>query len=77
MDSYRAIIDSGASMETNTFKSAIDSNKCALSYSPSSFSGGKKKSPPNKKTTTPKKSITPKKPVKSTTTKNLLLKRNK
>jgi hypothetical protein len=62
MESYNAIINSGASMEANSFKSGIDTNKCALSYSPSSFSGGKKKPPPKKKTATPKKPV---KPVKS------------
>ena len=41
MDNYFGIIQSGANMDTNSFKSAIDSNKCALSYTPSSFSGGR------------------------------------
>lgn len=55
--SYASIIDSGAKMEMNPFKSGVDSNKCALSYSPSSFAGGKT----TKKTKKPKATKKPKK----------------
>lgn len=42
MSTFNSIVYSGAAMTTNAFNSGVDSNKCALNYESSSFSGGKK-----------------------------------
>jgi len=41
MSTYNSIIDAGAKMEINPYKSNVATSQCALNYNGSSFAGGK------------------------------------
>jgi hypothetical protein len=62
MSTYNSIIDAGAKMETNSYKSNVATSQCALNYTGSSFAGGKAKA---KAKTSKAKATKPKAPKKS------------
>jgi hypothetical protein len=41
MNTYNSIVDAGAKMEINPYKSNVATSQCALNYTGSSFAGGK------------------------------------
>jgi hypothetical protein len=63
MSTYNAIVDAGAKMEPNQYKSNVATNQCALNYTGSSFAGGKPK--PKAKAKAKAKAAKPKAPKKS------------
>ena len=54
MSTYNAIVDAGAKMDTNPYKSSVATSQCALNYTGSSFAGGKASKAKASKTTKPK-----------------------
>lgn len=66
MSTYNAIVDAGAKMETNAYKSNVATSQCALNYTGSSFAGGKAKAKVSKaKSSKASKATKPKAPKKS------------
>ena len=43
MNTYNSIIDAGAKMDMQPYKSNVATSQCALNYTGSSFAGGKAK----------------------------------
>jgi len=54
MNTYNSIIDAGAKMDMQPYKSNVATSQCALNYTGSSFAGGKAKAKAKAKAKTPK-----------------------
>ena len=50
MNTYNSIIDAGAKMDMQPYKSNVATSQCALNYTGSSFAGGKAKAKSKAKT---------------------------
>jgi len=50
MNTYNSIIDAGAKMDMQPYKSNVATSQCALNYTGSSFAGGKAKAKAKAKT---------------------------
>lgn len=50
MSTYNSIVDAGAKMDIQPYKSNVATSQCALNYTGSSFAGGKAKAKAKAKT---------------------------